>query len=288
MTDVRVFCERPSESLAKISRLFRESHSNHRFVRLRDPQAARRRHEVIINWGSSQGPSANSGLILNPPTAVDVTSNKRSFMNLMSGIDMVPMSFISYGDTVAYILSLNDTQRAETKFVLRDVLKGHSGQGIRLLSAQEVLEYDADRVGTRWPRLVTLYMKKEEEYRVHFYKASNGVINIARTQQKFRNRDVPNEDVNWQIRNHHTGFIYGAVRDMEIATPKYQSMMTVVNAVAIRSCLDFGAMDLIYHRNYGFRVLEINTAPGLEGESVSVYASMFLNFAQRLATAPNN
>jgi D-alanine-D-alanine ligase-like ATP-grasp enzyme len=47
-----------------------------------------------------------------------------------------------------------------------------------------------------------------------------------------------------------------------------------VEAVAALG-LDFGAVDIIEDKEGNFYVLEINTAPGLEGHTVTSYAKAF-------------
>ncbi len=46
----------------------------------------------------------------------------------------------------------------------------------------------------------------------------------------------------------------------------------------VRSGLDFGAVDLGHHPEYGTFIYEINTAPGLQGETVNDYADYFRSF----------
>jgi D-alanine-D-alanine ligase-like ATP-grasp enzyme len=89
-------------------------------------------------------------------------------------------------------------------------------------------------------------------------------------QQKRRRLDV--ENPNWQVRNHANGFIY--------ARENVNPPQCVIDAAKIvfNKCteLDFGAVDVIYNakqdRAY---VLEINSAPGLEGQTLQDYADYF-------------
>jgi hypothetical protein len=93
-------------------------------------------------------------------------------------------------------------------------------------------------------------------------------------QRKARTRDVPDDEVNWKIRNTAGGFIFAR----EGVTPSnvhpdvlYQAQ----RAIAVIPGLDFGAVDVIWNRSRGGAyVLEINTAPGLEGTTLTRYTEL--------------
>ena len=74
------------------------------------------------------------------------------------------------------------------------------------------------------------------------------------------------------IRNIHTGWVY--CRDNYIPDPtSIQLAIDAVQAVG----LDFGAVDLIYNQHYNqFYILEVNTAPGLEGTTLINYVNAFI------------
>ena len=76
------------------------------------------------------------------------------------------------------------------------------------------------------------------------------------------------DDPNWQVRNHANGFIYGRIG---IAPPS--CVLEVAMETFRKFDLDFGAVDVIYTENINRAyALEINTAPGLEGQTVISYA----------------
>ena len=146
----------------------------------------------------------------------------------------------------------------------RTQLNGHSGAGI-------VLVTDKDGELPRAP-LYVKYVKKVKEFRVHV--AFGEVIDV---QEKRQRADVPDGfNRNFQIRNHHTGWVYcrenieepDGMRGMAITTVKHIG-------------LDFGAVDIIYNRNQdACYVLEVNSAPGLEGTTVTKYAEVFIKQVQ--------
>jgi hypothetical protein len=95
---------------------------------------------------------------------------------------------------------------------------------------------------------------------------------VVDIQRKARYRSVPNEQVNWLVRNHDNGFIYARNEGVE---PPHQVLEQAVLAVKAIG-LDFGAVDIIYNEyNEVAIVLEINTAPGLTGSTLTGYAERF-------------
>lgn len=145
--------------------------------------------------------------------------------------------------------------------VCRTILNGHSGNGI-------VIANNADEIV--YAPLYTKYIKKKDEYRVHVGWDSEALsVVVIAVQQKRKRNDV--EVVNWQVRNHANGFVY-CREDVNPPEAVTQAAKTVFEA----SGLCFGAVDVIWneHEQRAY-VLEINTAPGLEGQTVQDYANYF-------------
>jgi D-alanine-D-alanine ligase-like ATP-grasp enzyme len=140
--------------------------------------------------------------------------------------------------------------------VCRTKLNGHSGEGIVIANTVEEL--------VNAP-LYTQYIKKTQEYRVHVMH--NEVFFV---QRKARKMEVPDEEVNWQVRNLAGGFIY-ANQNIEIDEEAKQQSIAAINALG----LDFGAVDIIYGTDHQYYVLEVNTACGLAGTTLDKYVEQF-------------
>ena len=140
--------------------------------------------------------------------------------------------------------------------VARATLVGHSGAGITIHTTPT----DLPTVS-----LYTKYVKKTYECRIHIFKGR-----MIDAQIKRKIRDV--EENNPLIRNIHTGWVY--CRDNYIPDPtSIQLAIDAVQAVG----LDFGAVDLIYNQHYNqFYILEVNTAPGLEGTTLINYVNALI------------
>lgn len=221
----------------------------------RGPESAYRGRagKTVINWGSSTIPANVEGSrILNNPARVAAMSNKRTFFELMGATDARLPRFTTDRATA---------RQWNTRVVERHVLNGHSGAGI------QIRENSVDIAAAP---LYTEYIPKKAEYRVHF--AGGSVIDVQR-----KIRDPNREPTNWHVRSHENGFIY--VRNgVQDAMPR--DVLDQALIVAQESGLDFGAIDVIYNASRAEAyVLEVNTAPGLTGETVNSYANYFRQFA---------
>jgi len=157
-------------------------------------------------------------------------------------------------------------QERENQLVFaRTALAGHSGEGIVKITNER--ELDGVRDGT----LLVKYVKKASEFRIHVGRA-DGPFSVIDVQKKLRRIEVPDDQVDFQVRNHANGFIF-ARNDIEVPQDViYQA----IRATAAMRDLDFGAVDVIYNERHGEAyVLEINTAPGLEGSTIDNYATFF-------------
>ena len=141
--------------------------------------------------------------------------------------------------------------------VARATLTGHSGQGITTHEQGQPLPLVP---------LYTEYMKKTFECRIHVMAGT-----VIDSQIKKRKQGA--EDANNLVRNVHTGWVY--CRDGY--TPSDEAKEIATASVAALG-LDFGAVDLIYNKYYNkYYVLEVNTAPGLEGTTLSNYVKGIQN-----------
>jgi len=147
--------------------------------------------------------------------------------------------------------------------VIRETLHGHSGEGIRMWYKEDANA--GDDLGHAL--LYTKYQKKTYECRVHVF---NGVVIDAQIKRK-KVTDATQE-TNTTIRNVHTGWVY-CREDFVLPDEAAQLSIAAVQAVG----LDFGAVDLIYNKHYNkFYILEINSAPGIEGTTLNNYVQTIL------------
>ena len=208
-----------------------------------------REGDVIINWGCPRPqPQLAKALILNNPEDVREWSDKLNFFRNVAehNNDLVP-PWTTEQDQARLWVEEGGT------VMCRTLLNSSGGKGI------VVAERPEDVVPAP---LYTKYIKKKSEWRAHFFGTQ-----IRDMQQKLKRRDV--DEANYKIRNLENGFIYGR-RDI-ICPPTVHHMASEIAHICP---LDFGAIDIIYNERSSVSfALEINTAPGLEGETLEVYNS---------------
>lgn len=219
-----------------------------------------RRGDLVINWGSGElPPNINKDRVLNTPAAINLVADKLQFFRRFKDTGLTPQYWENVNDAMAWL-----KQGRNRIVVARTVLRGHSGAGIQLVR-------DGDTPPAA--RLYTAYTPKTDEYRVHFFGGRSIFV-----QRKARARDVPDDKVNWRIRNHANGFIF-AHQNLEVPA----AVTRIAEQAIHRLPLFFGAIDIIYSdKTDTALVLEVNSAPGLEGTTLEKYKEAFLAELPRL------
>ncbi len=211
-------------------------------------------NQLVFNWGTSVKP--DFAIQYNNPEFVRQTSNKLLFLEKIKEEDFC-LKFTTNKQTAINWF----TENKNTTVVCRTVLTGHSGQGIVLASTPEEV-VDAP--------LYTLYKKKTHEYRVHFF--NNLKLNKLSFDVQQKRKVLNFENTNYQIRNHKTGWIYSR-ENLNYS----ESIFNVAKRVIELSQLTFGAIDIIWNQHKDkYYVLEVNTAPGLEGQTINFYGENIL------------
>lgn len=219
-------------------------------LRLQLSKYRQKPHHRLINWGNS-----------NPPFECRFNGNAAALLEVSNKLEF----FRSFEGAVIpeYWENSDDIPDDAFPVVCRKLLTGHSGAGIHIAASRGDLQAAP---------LYVRYIKKKEEYRVHCGRYSDR-IEVISLQRKARRLDHPNP--NWEVRNHSNGFVY--VRN-DVNPPPCVTEAAL--AVFGQTGLDFGAVDVIYNAYHDRAyVLEINTAPGLEGQTVLDYANYFRSAA---------
>lgn len=210
-----------------------------------------REGDVVINWGNTR--EAYRATLNGCPEALQTATNKLVFFEQFEGREWLPK----------FWTDSEEIPDEEFPILARTVLTGHSGVGIAVCDSPD------DLVPAP---LYVKYVPKKDEYRVHFGKVGDEVATIA-VQQKKRRLDCENPD--WKVRNHANGFVYAR----EGVDPPAGVLGSGLDCF-LRSGLDFAACDVIWneHRQQAY-VLELNTAPGLEGRTLDDYVNYFIQVA---------
>lgn len=207
--------------------------------------------DYIINWGCSADWDFIS--LDNKDGNQTATDKLKTFQAISSYNVLNPMYQINIPEWT------DDKDVAKTwndLVVCRTTLNGHSGAGIILVENGNPLPEAP---------LYVKYKKKKNEYRVHIFNGE--VIDIT---QKKKRKDA--EFVDTKIRNHKNGWVY-AREGITIPDDLEQQALNTMQALGLK----FGAVDLIWneYENKSY-VLEVNTAPGLVGTTLSKYTDAFV------------
>lgn len=219
---------------------------------------------TIINWGvgdDTKFPELEVDYnLMNCPDAVVRAVNKRTSFGVWSGHNVSTVPWTA-NKAVA-----KEWQDAGAIIVARKVLTGHEGNGIVIIEPGEPI-CDAP--------LYTRYIGKAHEYRVHATRDK-----AFATHMKIKDPKSKEPPKSWKVRSYRNGFIFqrnnvpqSAVRDA-----------LAVSAVSALG-LDFGAVDIIEDKYGKYYILEVNTAPGIEGQTTPAYAEAIKELVYALATA---
>lgn len=257
---------------------------------------------LLINWGSSAAiPSNNRAVVFNKPEAISKAVNKITSFEAMFEADVAIPWYVVKGDNDFLEQVANKAiENFGTTFLFRTTSTGFGGKGIHYieglgekvftekllndpsaydLEVQDVINYlytlmDND---DSWRRIisntkfVTEYFTAKDEFRVHV--ACGKVIFTQR--KSLRTDEQRPAHPNFIVRNHENGFIFQQ-ENINIPEEAKQEAIKAVSALG----LDFGAVDIRCKKATSTRgplpcVLEVNTAPGIQGSTLAKYVEVF-------------
>lgn len=220
-----------------------------------DSKTFKPKNKLILNWGNSTEPNWLSLNWINYPSCVAVASNKLATFEALQGIVSTPDWATDHQQAVQWALEGHT-------IVVRHTLTGHSGQGIQLCQSNEEIPLAP---------LYVKYKKKAKEFRVHVF--NDETIDI---QEKRKDKD--NLDPNYKIRSHANGWIF--CRE-NIVEPEDLRATTITTIKELG--LTFGAVDVIFNQKENkCYILEVNTAPGLEGITLEKYTDAILKYKNKI------
>lgn len=206
-----------------------------------------RRDENVINWGNSL-PYLKDTEHDSNYSSKEATNKIQTFQKLQEANVSIPEWTTSKEQAVNWVGS-------GACVLCRKLVSSYSGLGI-------VVANTVDQVVNA--PLYVKYKKKKKEFRAHVIFGQ-----VVEVVEKRKKRDTVQ---NTMIRNHANGWVF--CRDNVVVPPDLRE--AAVGAVNVLG-LQFGAVDLIWNEkeNKSY-VLEINSAPGIEGQTVNTYANAFV------------
>jgi hypothetical protein len=213
---------------------------------------------LVINWGDSKCP--NYPNMLNRPHAIANATNKlASFKCLLNYNVCCAPIMLNKGAAIAYL------QGGEDRVVFcRGKLSAARGAGIVVAkTVNDLIDCKLYTGGILDPNRI--------EYRCHVMMGK-----VIHTQQKKRRngwRDDPT--FSDTVRNYHHGWIF-AIQNVHPSEATKQTSIDAVEAMG----LDFGAVDIMQTPDGTGYVLEVNTAPGIDGSSPAKYCQAIAEYME--------
>lgn len=230
-------------------------------------------NHTIINWGSAHVPNwaaaaaSRRTKILNPVAAVNTASNKLSTLRLLQENGISTPQFTT-NQTVAQ----RWIEDGFTVFERHD-LRGNSGDGIRVVNTNAQDARSGVQASITPAPLYTRYLNKESEFRVHVFKRGTSFTTIDFIQKKRRNGFETDTSYSPYVCSASKGWVF--VRDGINANSATQTLVKNAAIAAVKALgLDFAAVDVVFCGGTA-SVLEVNTAPGLEGTTLVKYVNAF-------------
>jgi glutathione synthase/RimK-type ligase-like ATP-grasp enzyme len=213
--------------------------------------------DKVINWGNSKFPLWPLNY-----TAFNDPSDVMYSVNKLEAFKRFELCGVSHPEWSTELAPVIEWMKNGDIVLCRHYLNAFGGKGIELIDVNK---------GDKLPpaRLYVKYKKKKTEFRVHVFNGE--VIDV---QQKKRRKGFEGRDN--QIRNYANGWVY-CRDDIEVPAMVTSEAIKAVNCLG----LCFGAADVIWNdKEQRAYVLEVNTAPGLEGTTLENYANAFTTTVQ--------
>lgn len=203
--------------------------------------------DVIINWGNHQPPLSImargwAARWVNDWHAVERARDKLETLRLLTASHVPTVEWTDSHDTA---LGWHD---GRTPIFARLTLTGQGGAGI------VICVQDPPPAGAP---LYTKQFRAMHEYRVHVCR---GEVLVSKKRRR-------NGAKVHMIRNHENGYVF-CTENVQAPEEVIEAGFAAVEALG----LDFGAVDILAKTTGEVAVLEVNTAPGLEGKTLDWYA----------------
>jgi len=219
-------------------------------IRQHGNYAFRPNRQLVVNWGHGIVPYWGSHVVPNP-RLLNHWDSVSLAVNKLKAFKVFKQHEVPTPDWTTDIETAKGWLDAGRVVICRTKLSSMEGRGIVVATRKDELVPAP---------LYTKLFPKEKEYRVHVFKGE--VIDYV--QKKLRT-DAPANRSKY-IRNTANGWIF--------ARSNIQLPLAVVDCAkkAVSSLgLDFGAVDLAIGASGKVVVFEVNTAPGIEGTTITKY-----------------
>lgn len=224
----------------------------------------------LVNWGRTDFTTPGQVRCLNRPEAIAASSNKlRAFEQFKRNEVPTPVWTTDPAEARRWA-------EDEKTVYGRSLLSSKGGKGIKLWGPKfdtpiRVEEFNGIRLFTR-------HWKCDYEARYHVFNGE--VIDVQRKMrinpERFARIPEALRKLSYWIRNRSNGWIFARVPDRGGVPTHEGAALAAVSAVRALG-LDFGAVDLRIRGDKAV-ILEVNSAPGLEGTTLAKYQAKIREF----------
>lgn len=213
----------------------------------------------IVNWGCSSLHGCSAPRILNKPASVTLAANKLACLQVLNANKIPTLEFTGNRE-----IALDWNQKSSV--IAHMDVRGHSGSGLTRLEPKTSLG------NVPYCELYTRYFQKDTEVRILCIKDGDEYSTMFLEKKRIlpeRYKEFGLEGKpDWFIRTHHNGWIFSReATEYPEATALAKTTVRVLG-------LDFGAVDILVKKTAEgaeCRVGEVNTAPGLEGQTLEFF-----------------
>ena len=204
---------------------------------------------AVINWGRSNLSLKGKPVkVFNHPYSVAMAANKIATFKRLT-IWKVPHVEWTQDANVA------KSWLSDSFVYARTIVDSSQGEGIVIVGQDDIHFPSAS--------LYTKGFNNTHEYRVHV--AFDEVIDFTKKKKRL------DAEVNPLIKNSSNGWVF-CREEIELPEKVKQVCVRAVKALG----LDFGAVDVLYkQRDNEAKICEVNTAPGIEGTTLTAYINKF-------------
>lgn len=199
--------------------------------------------------------------LLNWPDAIKNAVNKTKTFQILEKAGIPTVDWTTHQAEAVLWLGMGNNVVCRTK------VAAYAGKGIVVAhNLNEIVDAP----------LYTRFLPNTTEYRVHTICGEVVDVQEKRIKRK-ENRDL-GEKLNKEIRSHKKGWVFCR---KDIDEPKDLRKLAIDATAALG--LDFAGVDIIYDRDTNkCYVLELNTAPGIEGSTIKIFADAFYKYYKKL------
>lgn len=264
---IRVLRHSASNGVNLLIEAMKENGHGVKKIKMRNSRYRGKAAHLLINWGRHDRANIQENMaILNRPEQISLAADKvRCFIRLANEglVNNIPRYTTSESEAKGWLES-GEVGRV----YCRTLTRASEGRGIELATTPDEIVSAP---------LYTGEVNVARELRVHVFDGD--VIDFAQKKKmssQRRETEGIEQEPDALIRSHSRGWVFAR---QGVSIP--DSVREAAKKAIVALGLDFGAVDIAIDRQGVPKIYEVNTAPGLEGTTVTSYANAIEGYIDR-------